>query len=30
VLHGREVLEPLEANKWRAVASIVAERPRSS
>jgi 2-polyprenyl-3-methyl-5-hydroxy-6-metoxy-1,4-benzoquinol methylase len=30
ILHGREVLEPLEANKWRAVASIVAERPRTS
>ncbi len=28
ILHGREVLEPLEANRWRAVASVVAERTR--
>jgi len=26
VLHGREVLEPVDAERWRAVASIVARR----
>jgi SAM-dependent methyltransferase len=26
VLHGREVLEPVEGNRWRAVASIVARK----
>jgi 2-polyprenyl-3-methyl-5-hydroxy-6-metoxy-1,4-benzoquinol methylase len=28
VLHGREVLEPVEGNRWRAVASIVARNIR--
>lgn len=27
VTHGREVLEPVDANRWRAVASIAARRP---
>jgi SAM-dependent methyltransferase len=26
VLHGREVLEPVDAERWRAVASVVARR----
>ncbi len=26
VLHGREVLEPVDAERWRAVASVVASR----
>ena len=26
VLHGREVLEPIDAERWRAVASVVARR----
>jgi 2-polyprenyl-3-methyl-5-hydroxy-6-metoxy-1,4-benzoquinol methylase len=26
VLHGREVLEPMDAERWRAVASVVARR----
>ena len=26
VLHGREVLEPIDAERWRAVASVVAQR----
>ena len=26
VLHGREVLEPVDAERWRAVASVVAQR----
>ena len=30
IIHGREVLEPLEGNRWRAVASIVAVRPPAS
>jgi hypothetical protein len=25
-LHGREVLEPVDAERWRAVASVVARR----
>jgi 2-polyprenyl-3-methyl-5-hydroxy-6-metoxy-1,4-benzoquinol methylase len=29
VLHGREVLEPVDAEHWRAVASVVAEKVRS-
>jgi tellurite methyltransferase len=28
VVHGREVLEPVEGNRWRAVASIVARNIR--
>jgi len=28
VLHGREVLEPVEASRWRAVASVVARNIR--
>lgn len=28
VLHGREVLEPVEGNRWRAIASIVARNIR--
>jgi hypothetical protein len=26
VVHGREVLEPVDAERWRAVASVVARR----
>jgi tellurite methyltransferase len=26
ILHGREVLEPIDAERWRAVASVVAQR----
>ncbi|MEE8060456.1 MAG: class I SAM-dependent methyltransferase [Gemmatimonadales bacterium] len=26
ILHGREVLEPVDSERWRAVASVVAER----
>jgi hypothetical protein len=25
-VHGREVLEPIDAERWRAVASVVAQR----
>ena len=28
VVHGREVLEPVDAERWRAVASVVARRPQ--
>ncbi|HEX5385632.1 MAG TPA: class I SAM-dependent methyltransferase [Gemmatimonadales bacterium] len=27
VLHGREVMEPVDAERWRAVASVIARRP---
>jgi hypothetical protein len=27
VLHGREALEPIDAERWRAVASVVARKP---
>jgi len=26
VVHGREVIEPLDTDRWRAVASVVAQR----
>jgi len=27
IVHGREVLEPVDSERWRAVASVVAQRP---